>query len=44
MKILIKSQTALKRSQKKAKPIILRPEKRPNFACGIAIPLSYRKI
>jgi len=38
MKISIKSQTVLKRSQKKAKPIISKPEKSPSFVCGIAIP------
>jgi len=44
MKISIKSLTVVIRSQKKAKPTISRPEKKPNFVCGIVIPLSHRNI
>jgi len=31
-----------KRGQKKAKPTVWRPEKKPNFICGVAIPLSQK--
>jgi len=44
MKISIKSEIVLKRSQIKAKSIVWRPERKPNFICGIAIPLSQRNI
>jgi len=33
-----------KRGQKKAKPTVKRPEKKPNFICGIAIPLSQKHL
>jgi len=44
MKMSIKSQTVLERSQKKNKPIISRPEKKPHFVCATGIPLSHRNI
>jgi len=32
----------LKRGQNKAQLIVVRPEKKPNIVCGIAIPLSHK--
>jgi len=39
-----KKSHSAKKGQKKAKPIVLRPEKKPNFICGIDIPLSQKNI
>ena len=44
MKISIKSQTMVKRSQEKAEPTVWRPVEKPNFICGIAIPLSQKHL
>jgi len=40
MKISIKSQTVLKKGQTDC----IKARKKPNFVCGIAIPLSQRNI
>jgi len=42
MKISMKSQTMQKRGQKRPSRLFKRPEKKPNFICSIAIPLSQK--